>query len=732
MPASTTQPGRKTSQNVAGAATGRQAGSNGNFVSPISLKDASLYINRELSLLAFQRRVLEEAQDESNPLLERVKFLSIVGSNLDEFFMVRVAGLKRQLEAGTVDVGPDGMSPSEQLEAIRTDVSNLLTSASRGYRRQLEPALEAAGIQIRAFADLTDQQQRRAMKYFSSSVFPVLTPLAFDPGRPFPHISNLSVNLAASIRDPEGEQHFARIKVPEALPQLIPVDAVPRGPRKKFTRQTYVWLEDLIRSNLDGLFPGMVVMEAHPFHVTRDADIEIQELEAGDLLETTEEGLRQRRFGDVVRLQVDHEMPAPMLRILMSNLEVARSDVYRVRGPLSFSRLKHVADVDIPELKYPTFVPSVPTALEHDPEEEDIFSVIRRRDVLLHHPFNSFQPVVDLLDKAADDENVLAIKMTLYRVGRNSPVVKALLDAMENDKQVATLVELKARFDEGSNIEWARALERQGVHVVYGLVGLKVHSKVALIVRKEGAEIRRYVHLGTGNYNSVTAHLYTDIGLFTTDEAIGADVTDLFNYLTGYSAKRDYRKLLVAPINMRQRLCEFIQREGELHRRYGGGHMILKMNALVDAEIIRLLYEASQAGVKVDLLVRGICCLRPGVPGVSDNIRVISIVGRFLEHSRIFAFERDGETTVYIGSADLMPRNLDTRVELVAPVLDDALRADVLDTLERCFADDTFAWDLGEDGKWTRDTPTGPEPRSVQRELMTGHAARAAEAAAAS
>src|SRR4051812_3011618 len=720
MPASTTQPGRKTSQNVAGAATGRQAGSNGNFVSPISLKDASLYINRELSLLAFQRRVLEEAQDESNPLLERVKFLSIVGSNLDEFFMVRVAGLKRQLEAGTVDVGPDGMSPSEQLEAIRTDVSNLLTSASRGYRRQLEPALEAAGIQIRAFADLTDQQQRRALKYFSSSVFPVLTPLAFDPGRPFPHISNLSVNLAASIRDPEAEHHFARIKVPEALPQLIPVDAVPRGPRKKFTRQTYVWIEDLIRSNLDALFPGMHVIEAHPFHVTRDADIEIQELEAGDLLETTEEGLRQRRFGDVVRLQVDQDMPTSMLRLLMSNLEVERADVYRVRGPLSLSRLKHIAAIDIPELKDPPFVPSIPPVLEFNPEEEDIFNVIRRRDVLLHHPFNSFQPVVDLLHKSAEDDNVLAIKMTLYRVGRNSPVVKTLLEAMENEKQVAALVELKARFDEGSNIEWARALEEQGVHVVYGLIGLKVHSKIALIIRKEGDHIRRYVHLGTGNYNSVTAHLYTDIGLFTADEDIGADATDLFNYLTGYSAKRDYRKLLVAPINMRQRLRELIEREIAHHKRVGGGHLILKMNALVDAEMIGLLYEASQAGVRVDLLVRGICGLRPGVKGVSENIRVISIVGRFLEHSRIYYFRNNGEPQIYVGSADLMPRNLNRRVEVLFPIEEERLIRFLRDdVLALYLSDNVKARIMQSDGLYIRrERRRGETPTDSQQVLL--------------
>ncbi len=709
MPTSTGQNGRRSTHPQTGAAS-RHSGSNGTPAS-VSLRDPALYVNRELSLLAFQRRVLEEAQDESNPLLERVKFLSIVGSNLDEFFMVRVAGLKRQLEAGTMEVGPDGMSPSEQLEAIRTDVSNLKTAASRCFRRQIEPALEHAGVQLRCFADLNDQQQRRAMKFFSSSVFPVLTPLAFDPGRPFPHISNLSVNLAASIRDQDGEQHFARIKVPEALPQLVPVDAVPRGPRKKFTRQTYIWLEDLIRSNLDALFPGMKVIEAHPFHVTRDADIEIQELEAGDLLETTEEGLRQRRFGDVVRLQVDHEMPTAMLRLLMSNLEVARADVYRVRGPLSLSLLKHIAEIDIPELKYPPFVPSIPPALEFDPEDEDLFSVIRRRDVLLHHPFNSFQPVVDFLRKSAEDDNVLAIKMTLYRVGRNSPVVKALLEAMENEKQVATLVELKARFDEGSNIEWARALEDQGVHVVYGLIGLKVHSKVALVIRKEGEEIRRYVHLGTGNYNSVTAHLYTDIGLFTADEDIGADATDLFNYLTGYSAKRDYRKLLVAPINLRQRLREMVEREIAHHKQHGGGHLIFKMNALVDADMIRALYAASQAGVKVDLLVRGICCLRPGLPGVSENIRVISIVGRFLEHSRIFYFHNNGEDQIYVGSADLMPRNLNRRVEVMFPIEEPRLIRFLRDNvIETYLADNVKAREMKADGTYVRKERKRGEP----------------------
>jgi polyphosphate kinase len=712
--ATSTQNARKNSATAVAAAPvpSRAPSENGNRAVAVDVKDPSLYVNRELSLLAFQKRVLEEAQDESNALLERMKFLSIVGSNLDEFFMVRVAGLRRQVEAGSVEVGPDGLSPREQLDAIRTEVSNLLTSASRCYRRQLEPALEQAGIKILPVADLNEQQQRRASSYFSKTVFPVLTPLAFDPGRPFPHISNLSVNLAVLIRDGEGEQHFARVKVPNSLPQLIPVDPAPRGSiRRKPAKQNYIWLEDLICSNLDSLFPGMRVLEAHPFHVTRDADIEIQELEAGDLLETTEEGLRQRRFGDVVRLTVDHEMPAPMLRILISNLEIARADVYRVRGPLSLSRLKEIAAIDMPELKYPPFVPSVPAVLEHESEDEDIFSIIRRRDVLLHHPFNSFQPVIDLLKKAAEDENVLAMKMTLYRVGRNSPIVKTLVEAMENEKQVATLVELKARFDEESNIEWARALERQGVHVVYGLIGLKVHSKIALIIRKEGDEIRRYIHLGTGNYNAITAHLYTDFGLFTTDEDLGADATDLFNYLTGYSEKRDYRKLLVAPINMRERLRELIQREIAHHKRHGGGRIIFKMNALVDAEMVRLLYEASIAGVQIDLLVRGICCLRPGVPGISENIRVISIVGRFLEHSRVYYFRNNGDDQIYVGSADMMPRNLDRRVEVLFPVEDQRLI--------RFLRDDILSLYLTDSVKAREMLPTG---LYVRRERKRGEA----------
>ena len=684
-----------------------------------SLNEPSLFVNRELSLLAFQRRVLEEAQDPTNPLLERVKFLSILGSNLDEFFMVRVAGLMRQVESGTGDAGADGMDAATQLDAIRTEVASIMAAASKCFQRQLTPALEKAGIHILQYAQLGKQQQARADKYFLETVFPVLTPLALDPARPFPHISNLSLNLAVLIRDKKGDERFARVKVPDTLPQLIAVD---RKTKKSASGkdQYFIWLEDLIAANLSSLFPGMDILDSHPFHVTRDADIEIQELEAGDLLETTEEGLRQRKFGDVVRLRVGVGMPSLLLKILLNNLEVDRKNILRMKGHLALSRLKYIAAIDRPELKDPPFVPAIPHALDPEGEEEDLFSVLRRRDVLLHHPFDSFQPVIDLLDKSATDPSVLAIKMTLYRVGRNSPVVNALLEAMEWDKQVATVVELKARFDEESNIEWARALERQGVHVVYGLLGLKVHSKVALVVRKEGDSIQRFVHLGTGNYNAVTAHLYTDIGLFTTDEEIGADVTDLFNYLTGYSAKQDYRKLLVAPINLRQRIAELIRREIDHHKHHGNGRIILKMNALVDSDIIRLLYQASQAGVQVDLLVRGICCLRPQVPGVSDNIRVISIVGRFLEHSRVYYFHNDGEEEIYVGSADLMPRNLNRRVEVLFPIEDRRLVRHLRDrVIEIYLADNVKARVMQPDGTYIRKTrKPGEEAISAQDVLL--------------
>jgi polyphosphate kinase len=688
----------------------------------IDLEDPSYYVNRELSLLAFQWRVLEEAQDASNPLLERIFFLSIVGSNLDEFFMVRVSGLMREVDSGISDEGPDGMSSIEQLEAIRKGVASLLMAAQRCFRRQLLPALESNGIHLLEYAQLTPRQKAKADKYFDDTVLPVLTPLAFDPGHPFPHISNLSLNLAVLIRDDHGEECFARVKVPDTLPQLVPIERAPRRKNGKVTNeQSFLWLEDLIAANLGKLFPGMQMVEASPFHITRNADLETKdELDAGDLLEVMEEGVRQRRFGAVVRLQVNTGMSPSMLKILVTNLEIEPECIYKQNGPLSFGRLKHLVALNRPDLKWHPFVPNVPADLEPENEDDDIFSVIRQRDILLHQPFDSFQPIVDLLQLAAGDPGVLAIKMTLYRVGRNSPAVQALLEAMEDPKQVAAVVELKARFDEESNIGWARALEQQGAHVIYGLVGLKVHCKAMLIVRREGNSIRRYVHLATGNYNAVTAHLYTDLGLLTTDEDLAADVIDLFNYLTGYSAKTDYRKLLVAPTNLRKKFAQLIEGEIEHQRNHGNGRMILKMNALVDRKMIRLLYKASQAGVKIDLLVRGICCLRPGIPGLSDNIRVISIVGRFLEHSRIYYFRNNGEERIYLGSSDLMPRNLNRRVELLFPIEDRKMIRHLHDNvLGTYLADNVKAREMKPDGTYVRRQPApGEEPISAQNVLL--------------
>ena len=677
-----------------------------------SLDDPRLYINRELSLLAFQWRVLEEAQDERNPLLERYRFLSIVGSNIDEFFMVRVAGLKRQLEAGTQKAGPDGLKPKEQLEAVGQEVNRLLVNAQQCLRDSLTPALREAGIKILRHEDLTQEQKDDVEHIFLHKIHPVLTPMAFDPGHPFPHISNLSLNLAVLIRKSSGEARFARVKIPDTLPQLIPVIR----PAGKSIRcgssedNTYIWLDDLVKAHLDTLFPGMTILEAHPFHVTRDAEVEIQEWEAGDLLETTEEGIRQRRFGDVVRLQVDRAMPAHVLDILMTNLQIKSHDVFLVEGHIPLTSLKHIASLDVPELKFPHFSPVVPNVLNPDAQDDDEFMAVSRRDILLHHPYDSFQPIVNLINKAAKDPSVLAIKMTLYRVGKNSPVVEALLRAMENGKQVAVVVELKARFDEESNIEWARALENEGVHVVYGLIGLKIHSKVLMIVRRVGDSIKRYVHLGTGNYNPVTAHLYTDLGLLTCDDTIGADTTDLFNYLTGYSAKTDYAKLLVAPINLRERMEALIVREIENHKSGKQGHIIFKMNSLVDERIIALLYQASQAGVKVDLLVRGICCLRPGIKGVSENIKVRSILGRFLEHSRVYYFANGDNEEIYVGSADLMPRNLDRRVEVVFPIEDPGLSNYIKEHLLEIYLNDTIRSRIMDaDGHYTRLHPENEE-----------------------
>ncbi|RME51155.1 MAG: polyphosphate kinase 1, partial [Caldilineae bacterium] len=642
----------------------------GNGKLPPDLLHPDCYFNRELSWLEFNRRVLEEAQDARYPLLERVKFVAIFGSNLDEFFMTRVAGLKQQVQAGVVETPPDGMTPLQQLTAIRKKLRPMLKEVRDCLQNELLPALSKAGVRLHDFEELNSKQRKAADEFFMNEVFPVLTPLAFDPGRPFPHISNLSLNLAVRVYSPELGEHFARLKVPSSLPRLVRVPHA--GPKLRHKRFHFVWLEQLIIANLPHLFPGLEILEAYPFRVTRNADMEIQEDEASDLLKTIEAGVRRRRFGPVVRLTIDHAMPDHIRDLLVRNLALDPKDVFPVEGPLGLSDLMALYAIDRYDLKDPPFVPATPAVLRNLPDPAHIFSVIRQQDILLHHPYESFIPVVDFLRAAARDPQVLAIKQTLYRVGRDSPIVRALMEARENDKEVAVLVELKARFDEESNIGWARALERVGVHVVYGLVGLKTHSKVTMVVRKEHDGLRRYLHLGTGNYNVVTAQIYTDLGLFTCNEALGAATTDLFNRLTGYSERLDYGKLLVAPVNLRQKFLSLIEREIEQHSAKNPGHLIFKMNALVDAEMIRALYRASQAGVKVDLIVRGICCLRPGIQGLSDNIRVTSIVGRFLEHTRIFYFRNGGAEEIYIGSADLMPRNLNGRVETVFPIEDPA------------------------------------------------------------
>ena len=661
----------------------------------IALDSPALYINRELSLLQFQRRVLEEAQDPQNPLLERVKFLSIVGSNLEEFFMVRVGGLIMQNEAGVSELSVDGLTPARQLAEIRKLAEKIMNEARTYWNRTLVPELDKAGIHILKYSKLSQRQRETVDRYFDEIVFPVLTPLAVDPGHPFPHISNLSLNLAVVVRDNQnGQRRFARVKVPPSLPQLVPIRRSSGGLRRDGTvphHHYFIWLDELITNRLEHLFPGLEVIEAFSFHVTRNADIQIQELEALDLLETMEENVRNRRFGAVTRLMVDRDMPEDVRDILIDNMKVDLKNVYILEGPLSLRSVMQIARIDRFDLHDRPYLPAIPPRLRYPPDapRDAFFTTMRSTNIMLHHPYDSFTPVVDFLRAAARDPNVLAIKMTLYRVGSNSPVVNALLEASRDyGKQVAVLVELKARFDEESNISWAKKLEQEGVHVTYGLLGLKTHSKIALVVRKEGERIRRYVHLGTGNYNHITAQLYEDLSLFTCDDDIASDVTDLFNYLTGYSMKKDYRKLLVAPINLRDRFEELILQEIEAHQQGPyPGHIILKMNALVDKPIIQLLYKASQAGVRIDLVVRGVCCLRPGIPGVSENITVHSIVGRFLEHSRIYYFHHGGRETILAGSADIMPRNLNQRVEVLFPIEDTRmvryLRDEVLDVYLR-------------------------------------------------
>ena len=689
-------------------------------------EDASVpvkFINRELSLLEFQRRVLEEAQDEGNPLLERVKFLSIFGSNMDEFFMVRVSGIRKQVEAHIMETSPDGLIPPAILAATRKLSLELYEQALHHFNKKIRPLLDVSGIHLLEYHKLTGAQKKKVDDHFREVVYPVLTPLAFDPGHPFPHISNLSLNLAIVIKDGKGKYKFARLKVPDTLPRLLPIKRSSGGSRKDGTiphHHYFVWLEQVIAANISSLFPGVEVVEAHPFRIIRDADMEIQEIEADDLLQTMQEGILKREFGSVVQVAVYGSMPEDVRNLLSENLEIKPNDMYVLPAPLGLSNLWQLyTGVERQDLKFPAFKPFVPKVFQAGVAGSDIFEAIRHGNIMLHQPYDSFNPVVDFLYTAARDPQVLAIKQTVYRVGRNAAVIEALLEASEQGKEVAVLMELKARFDEESNIGWARKLERAGVHVIYGVVGLKTHCKIIMVVRQEDEAIRRYIHLSTGNYNAVTSLIYEDIGVFTCDETIGRDVTDLFNFLTGYSAKQDYQKLFVAPFNLRQKLEGLIRREIAHAKAGRKAHLIFKANSIVDPEMIELLYEASQAGVKVDLLVRGMCCLLAGVKGLSDRIRVISVVGRYLEHSRIYYFLNNGSEEIHLSSADLMTRNLDNRVEIVFPVENPAhvryIRHVVLETYLR---DDLRARIMQPDGSYVRLRPLKKEAFDVQDWLM--------------
>ncbi|MGD8244081.1 MAG: polyphosphate kinase 1 [Anaerolineae bacterium] len=692
---------------------------------PVDLTDPSLYINRELSFLQFNQRVLEEALDEGHPLLERVKFLAIVASNLDEFFMIRVSGLRRQLAAGALKAPPDGMTPAEQLAAIRRQLLPQLAKQYDCWRKDLLPKLDSAGMQVLGYDELKRKQRKLMRNYFKEEIYPALTPLAFDPGHPFPHISNLSINLAVVIHDPLHGERFARLKVPNTFPRLLRIPSEEAADEyqslglAQAMSSNFVWLEEVVCANLDMLFPGIDVVAAYPFRVTRDADPEIGEDEASDLLVAIEESVRKRHFGSAVRLEIDQKMPEHLRDMLVSNLGLAPYQVYTVDGPIGLADVMELMDVNRPDLKDRPFQPSVPPLLS---TEEDIFSVIRRHNILLYHPYDSFDPVVRFVREAARDPEVLAIKQTLYRVGPDSPIVAALMDARENGKQVAVLVELKARFDEENNIVWARALEETGVHVVYGLVGLKTHAKICLVVRHEREGIRRYVHMATGNYNDVTARVYADLGYFTCDPDLGADLSDLFNALTGYSRKDEYRKLLVAPGKMQEEIVARIDREIEQHDKNGDGYIALKMNSLVDKHCIEALYRASQAGVRIDLQPRGICCLRPGVPGVSENIDVTSVVGRFLEHARIYYFRNGGDEEILTGSADLMPRNLYRRVETLFPVEDPALRTALRDQILKIhLMDNVKARRMLSDGSYEWVQPQDEEPRINSQSWLIEH-----------
>lgn len=678
----------------------------------------TLYINRELSWVRFNRHVLDEALDITHPLLERVKFLSIFANNLDEFFMIRVSGLQRQVAKGVLKVPPDGMTPTEQLQAIHSMLLPDLSTQNDCWHKEFLPAMANAGIHFHTYTDLTPPQKEAIDTYFANEVFPVLTPLAFDSSHPFPFISNLSLNLAIIVRDQNKKEYFARVKVPTNLfPRLVRLP-LPDGRTCRDDRAVhFIFLEDIIAAHVSMLFPGLDVIATFPFRITRDADLEIEVDEASDLLTTVEEIMEQRARGKPVRIEIDCSMHDGICHMLEKKLGVSSGMIYRVSHPVGMADLMQLMGLDRPDLKDVPYQPSLPAELA---EGRDIFAAIRHHDILLYHPYDSFSPVVNFIRQAAQDPDVLAIKITLYRVGPNSPIVNALMEARENGKAVAALIELKARFDEENNIGWARALEREGVHVVYGVVGLKVHAKLCMVIRREKDGIRRYMHLGTGNYNSTTARIYTDFALMTCDRKIGEDVAHLFNFLTGYARIASYHKLLVAPVTMRQRILSLIEREVARHAEHGDGHLIFKMNALVDPECITALYKASQSGVKIDLQVRGICCLRPGVPGFSETITVTSIVGRFLEHARIYCFNNGAKPEVYLGSADLMPRNLDRRVEVLFPVEDPATRTAIVSSILPVQLGDTVKIRImNTDGTYSRAIPAEPpEPIHAQSWLV--------------
>jgi len=688
----------------------------------INLSDPQYYFNRALSWLEFNNRVLQRAFDPRTPLLERLKAMTVFSSNLDEFFMIRVAGLKQQVEAEVHQYSADGLTPQTQLEAINQKLHPVVVEQHRYFEHELRPQLGSQGIHLLNFNHLNTEQRSYINQYFETQIFPVLTPLAVDPSHPFPYISSRSLNLAVLIKDiANGEEHFARVKVPNSLPRLIPL-----AENLWSHNQSPAWygvpLEQVITHNLESLFPGMTILEYHPFRITRSADLELAK-EADDLLIAIEQELRRQRFGSIVRLEIEASAPPEIRQMLMQELALQQNDIYEVEGLLCLSDLIALRDLPFPHLKEPDWSPVVPPRLrkleQHVTGEDDIFSVIRQGDLLVHYPYESFTASVQrFITQAADDPDVLAIKMALYRTSGDSSILNALIAAAENGKQVAVLVELQARFDEQNNIVWARKLEKVGVHVVYGLANLKTHTKTAMVVRREGSRICRYVHIGTGDYNPKTARQFTDLGLFSCRKDLGADLTDLFNYLTGYSRQRVYRKLLVAPVNMRDRMLALIHRETKLQRQGHQGRIMIQTNALTDQEFIIALYEASQAGVQIDLIVRGMCCLRPGMSQVSENIRVISIIGRFLEHSRIYYFHNQGQPKVFIGSVDWRSRNLDRRVEAITPVEDPAIAQQLQGMLEILLADNCQAWELQSDGQYVQRHPTKGEPERRSQQVF--------------